>query len=105
MPQPSNPARLALTDWRQRSLVRANLLVLGSLLVSFWLSDFPHNRLNYWLAIPLLCAIAGTVDTCRNMRTRWSWYHGGVVLCAYMDLMAVLLIAFFLIYPLFLQPR
>jgi len=107
MPPPSNPARHVSSrpsffDWRQRSLLRANLLVLVSLLVSFRLSDFPHDRLNLWLAIPLVLAMVGTIDTVRNMRTRWSWYHGGVVLCAYMDLMAVCMIAFFLIYPLWL---
>ncbi|MEK6396621.1 MAG: permease [Terriglobus sp.] len=90
-------------DWRQRSLLRANLLVLLSLMVSFWMSNFPHNRLNPWLVLPLAVAMAGTVDTLRCMRKRWNWYHGGVILCAYMDLMAVCLILFFLLYPLWLQ--
>ncbi len=92
----------AFFDWRKRSLVRANLIVLVSLLISFRLSDFPHNRLSLWIMLPLLAALAGTLDTCRCMRTQWSWYHGGVVLCAYMDLMAVCMIAFFLVYPLWL---
>lgn len=90
-------------DWRQRSLLRANLLVLFSVTVSFWLSNFPHNRLNPWLAIPLVLAMVGTVDTLRCMHKRWDWYHGGVILCAYMDLMCVCLILFFLLYPLWLQ--
>lgn len=91
-----------MADWRQRSLVRANLLVFLSLLIAFRLSDFPHNRASIWIAIPLLMALAGTLDTLRCMRTKWSWYHGGVVLCAYMDLMVVCLITFFLVYPLWL---
>jgi hypothetical protein len=33
------------------------------------------------------------------MRRRWSFYHGGVLLCIYMDLMAVTLILVFLLYP------
>jgi hypothetical protein len=33
------------------------------------------------------------------MRKRWSFYHGGVLLCLYMDLMAICLILFFLFYP------
>jgi hypothetical protein len=33
------------------------------------------------------------------MRRRWSYYHAGVVLCIYMDLMAITLILFFLLYP------
>lgn len=35
------------------------------------------------------------------MRKRWGFYHGGVVLCIYMDLMALTLILFFLLYPYF----
>jgi len=93
---------LAFTDWRQHSLLRASLVVLISTLLSFWMSDFPHNKLNPWLVIPLLLTMAGTVDTLRCMRTRWNWYHGGVLLCAYMDLMCFFLILFFLIYPLWL---
>jgi hypothetical protein len=102
MPSPSKFDLRAMVDWRQRSLVRANLLVFVSLLVAFRLSDFPHNRASIWIAIPLLLSLAGTLDTLRCMRTQWSWYHGGVVLCAYMDLMVVCLIAFFLIYPIWL---
>ncbi len=94
--------RHAFTDWRQRSLLRANGVVLLSLVVSFWLSDFPHNRANPWLVLPLLLAMAGTGDTLRCMQQRWNWYHGGVILCAYMDLMVVCLITFFLLYPLWL---
>jgi hypothetical protein len=33
------------------------------------------------------------------MRTQWSWYHGGVVLLIYMDLMSLAMILFFLLYP------
>ena len=102
MPSLSSFDLRAMADWRQRSLVRANLLVLVSLLLAFRLSDFPHNRASVWIAIPLLLALVGTLDTLRCMRTQWSWYHGGVVLCAYMDLMVVCLIAFFLVYPLWL---
>lgn len=102
MRSPSSFWLRAAADWRQRSLVRANGLVFVSLVLAFWLSNFPHNRASVWIAIPLLLSLLGTLDTVRCMRTRWSWYHGGVVLCAYMDLMAVCMIAFFLIYPLWL---
>ena len=33
------------------------------------------------------------------MQSRWNWYHGGVILCVYMDLMALIIILFFLLYP------
>jgi hypothetical protein len=102
MRPPPNSWLQDFADWRKRSLVRANLLVFIALLSAFLLSNFPHNRLSYWIALPLLLSFVGTADTCRCMRKRWSWYHGGVVLCAYMDLMAVCMIAFFLLYPLWL---
>jgi putative effector of murein hydrolase len=91
-----------ITDWRRRSLLRGSVLVILSLLAAFRLSHFPQNYASPWIVIPLLVAIAGTVDTVRCMQVRWSWYHGGVILCAYMDLMAIAIILFFLVYPLWL---
>lgn len=84
---------------RRRSLVRANALVFASLLVAVLLSDFPHNRATLLLILPAASAIAGTGETVRCLQRRWSFYHAGVMLCVYMDLMAVSIIAFLLIYP------
>ncbi len=84
---------------RLRSLPRANVLVLGCLAVAFPLSHFPHLQPNFWLALPLLGICVGTIDTLRCMRTRWDFYHGGVILCAYMDLMILILVLFLLLYP------
>ncbi|HWZ50291.1 MAG TPA: hypothetical protein VNW54_02390 [Granulicella sp.] len=89
----------ALLNPRQCSLVRSNLLVLVSLAAAFRLADFPHNRPTLLLLFPALFALLGTVDTVRCMRRRWSLYHGGVLLCIYMDLMALALIFVFLLYP------
>ena len=88
-----------LFDLRRRSLIRASLLVLLSLLAAVRISDFPHNRQSVFLVLPALVALAGTADTIRCMRRRWSFYHGGVVLLIYMDLMAVAMILFLLLYP------
>jgi hypothetical protein len=90
---------LAILHPRQRSLARGNLLVLGSILLAFWLSDFPHNRATLLLLIPTTTVILGTVDTARCIRRRWDFYHGGVILCLYMDLMAITLVLFSLLYP------
>lgn len=84
---------------RHASLVRGSALVLLSLGVAFLLSDFPHNRATPLLALPALAAIIGTADTIRCMQPRWSLYHGGVLLLIYMDLMALCMILFFLLYP------
>ena len=43
--------------------------------------------------------LLGTFDTLRCMRTRWNFYHGGVILCAYMDLMILILTLFLMLYP------
>jgi len=84
---------------RTKSLLRGALLVLISLGISLLLSDFPNNRQNPWLVIPAIFSAAGTIDHVRCMMTKWSWYHGGVVLLIYMDLMAISMILFFLLYP------
>jgi len=89
----------SLLNPRQGSLLRSNLLVLLSLAIAFPLSDFPHNRPTPLLLLPTILAVLGTADTTRCIRKRWSFYHGGVLLCIYMDLMAVALILVFLLYP------
>ena len=52
-----------------------------------------------FLLLPTLGSVAGTVDTVRCIRRRWSLYHGGVIFCIYMDLMIVAMILVFLLYP------
>ena len=89
----------AIFHLRQRSLARGNILVLGSVLLTFWLSDFPQNHANPFLIIPVLCVILGTIDTARCMQRRWNLRHGAVLLCLYMDLMATTIVLFSLLYP------
>jgi hypothetical protein len=84
---------------RCRSILRGTLLVLLSLGASVLLSDFPNNRATLLLILPTITAIAGTIDHLRCVRTRWSLYHGGVLLLIYMDMMALGMILFFLLYP------
>jgi hypothetical protein len=89
----------ALFHLRSRSLLRGTLLVVVSLIVAFPLSDFPHNRATLMLILPSLAALFGTWDTSRCLRQHWSLYHGAVLLLLYMDVMAVAMILFFLLYP------
>jgi hypothetical protein len=84
---------------RSRSLLRGCLLVLSSLATAIFLSGFPQNHATPLLIVPTLVAIAGTADTIRCMQRRWSFYHGGVLLLIYMDLMALCMILFLLLYP------
>lgn len=86
-------------NFRYRSLTRGNLLVWSSVVASYFLSDFPHNKATLLLVLPALGVLGGTVDTVRCIRKRWSFYHAGVLLCIYMDLMAISMILFFLLYP------
>jgi hypothetical protein len=89
----------ALFNPRLRSLARGNSIVLAGLAVATLMSGCPHLRPNPLIALPLLVCFLGTADTVRCMRKRWSFYHGGVLLCLYMDLMAITLVLFFLLYP------
>jgi hypothetical protein len=89
----------AILHPRQRSLARGNLLVLSSIALTFWLSDFPHNRATPLLLIPAVMVVLGTADTARCIQRRWNFYHGGVILCLYMDLMASTMVFFSLLYP------
>jgi hypothetical protein len=84
---------------RTRSLARGNVIVLVSLGIATLISKAPHLRASMLLILPLIGCLLGTADTVRCMRKRWSFYHGGVLLCLYMDLMAITLVLFFLLYP------
>jgi hypothetical protein len=84
---------------RCHSLVRGSLLVLASLAVAIRLSDFPNNRATPLLVFPVIFALLGTADTTRCLQRRWSFYHAGVILLIYMDLMAISMVVFFFLYP------
>jgi hypothetical protein len=92
---------MAFSAWnlRHRSLPRGILLVLGSLLLAFRLAGFPDDRPSLKLLIPTFAAALGTWDTIRCLRHRWSLYHGAVVVLIYMDIMALSMILFLLLYP------
>jgi hypothetical protein len=89
----------AFFNLRRKSLLRANLLVLGSFAASFRLSDFPRSRATLLLLIPAILAILGTLDTLRCVQPRWNLYHGGIILLLFMDMLAICLILFFLLFP------
>ncbi len=89
----------ALFNLRVRSLARANITVIVSLIAATLISRAPHLRPTLLLIPPAMLCMVGTAETIRCMRRRWSYYHAGVVLCIYMDLMAITLILFFLLYP------
>jgi hypothetical protein len=87
-------------NFRLPSLLRGNVMVLGSLAASFMIARFPLNRPSLVMMLPILCAAAGTAETFRCIQLRWSWYHGAVMFSLYMDLMALTMILFLALYPL-----
>lgn len=89
----------AIFNPRLHSLPRASVLVLGSLALAVPLSHFPQIQRAPLIIFPTIIALLGTADTIRCIQKRWTFYHAGVILCIYMDLMTVTLILFFLLYP------
>jgi len=89
----------AVFNFRARSLVRGTVLVLASLLAAFLLSGFPRVHPAWTVGFPAFAALWGTYETLRCLRLRWSFYHGGVMLLLYMDVMALAMIFFLLLYP------
>ena len=83
---------------RKRSLVRGTVLVLGSLLLALLLA-FPNDNASLKLLIPAGLAGFGTLDTMRCLRLRWSFYHGGVLIFLYMDVLVLAMIFFLLFFP------
>ena len=89
----------AFFNFRARSLLRGTILVLGGLILALVLSGFPNPQPSLKLILPAFLALYGTYDTSRCLRLRWSFYHGGVLLLLYMDIMALAMIFFLLLYP------
>ncbi len=78
------------------------MLVVIALVAGILISHTPDLRPTLWLMLPMLLAMWGSAETTRCLQKRWSWYHGGVLLLLYADLMVATLVAFFLLYPYFL---
>ena len=91
--------RFSILQLRRKSLTRGTVLALSSLLISFRISGFPEVHVCLWLVIPLLVVCAATWDTARCLQKRWNFYHGGVILLLYVDLMILLMISFLLLAP------
>lgn len=89
----------AVFNIRARSLLRGTLLVLLSLVMALVCGGFPDVHPTAWLIVPAAGAVLGTVDTTRCLRRKWSFYHGGVLLLLYADVLVLALIFFLLLYP------
>lgn len=88
-----------MVNLRKKSLLRGTCLVLGSLALAFYWAGYPEAHPEPRLILPAVAAFAGTIDTGRCLRLKWSFYHAGVMLLLYMDIMALVMILFLLLYP------
>ena len=84
---------------RSRSLLRATAIVLASVIAAFAASGFPDLRPSPWMVLPALGALFGTWETSRCLRQHWSFYHVGVMLLLYADILILALVFFLLLYP------
>jgi hypothetical protein len=91
--------RFSILQLRRKSLARGTILALSSLGLSLRISGFPEVHVCLWLIAPLLVVCAATWDTARCLQKRWNFYHGGVILLIYVDLMILLMISFLLLAP------
>jgi hypothetical protein len=87
---------------RQKSLLRAMLLSLGAFAASLRVAGFPnisnlHGSL--WQILALLVAAWGMAETARCLRRKWSFYHAGILILLYADLMILACIVVLLVGP------
>lgn len=94
-----NNPRLSVFNIHTRSLVRGTALVLLSLGAAMLFSGFPQVHTAWPLMFAALAALWGMFETSRCLRLQWSFYHGGVMVLLYMDVMALCMILFLLFYP------
>lgn len=91
--------RSAFFNIRTKSLWRGTTLVIGSVILALMWGGFPDLHPSLLLLLPTAGAVFGTWETSRCLRPRWDFYHGGVMLLLYTDILALALILFLLLYP------
>jgi hypothetical protein len=81
--------RLGLFRLRQKSLTRGILLSTGAFVASLLLAGFPHIENIHgsnWQILALVGAVWGMAETARCLQRRWSFYHAGILILLYSDL-------------------
>jgi hypothetical protein len=86
---------------RARSLLRGVGLVLAGLALAMVISDFPKNNPSLFLIFPLLLGVYGMFETSRCIQKHWSFYHSAVMISLWMEVMALTMIIFLLLWPYF----
>lgn len=91
-----------LFQLRQKSLIRGVGLALSAFAASLLLAGFPHIANLHgsrWQALTMLAAGWGLGETARCIRRQWCFYHAGVMLLLYSELMILALTTFLTFYP------
>ncbi len=86
-------------NWRMRSLASGTALSFAGIPFSSWWAGFAHTHATLFMVFPVLLTLIGIFDTARCMRKRWDFYHAGVLLLLYADVMALSLLTFLFLYP------
>jgi hypothetical protein len=87
---------------RQKSIVRGIVLSLGAFGGSLRLAGFPYIEDLHgsrWQFLALLVAAWGMAETARCLQRRWSFYHAGVLILLYANLMIMAAIVVLLAVP------
>jgi hypothetical protein len=94
--------RLPVFHLRQKCLVRGVGLAMSAFVSSLLLAGFPHIanlHSSRWQILTMLAAGWGMGETARCIRRRWSFYHAGVLILLYSELMILVLTGFLTFYP------
>ena len=87
---------------RQRSLPRGIVLAVSAFAISLRLGGFPNiNALHssHWQIVAALIAFWGMIETARCLGRRWNFYHAGVLLLLYTDLMILAMAVVLFLFP------
>jgi hypothetical protein len=87
--------RFSIFRLRQKSLARGVLLSVGAFAASLRLAGFPSIARIHgsdWQLAALLAAAWGMVETARCLQRRWSFYHAGVMVLLWADMIILVAI-------------
>jgi CO dehydrogenase/acetyl-CoA synthase gamma subunit (corrinoid Fe-S protein) len=93
---------LSVFRLRQKSIARAIVLSVGAFFSSLRLAGFPRIENLHgsrWQILALVVAAWGMAETARCLERRWSFYHAGVLILLYADLMILATIVVLLAVP------
>jgi hypothetical protein len=92
----------AIFRLRQKSLLRGMVLALAAFAASLRMAGFPrieNLHASVWQIVPALGACWAMGETARCLGRRWSFYHAGVLLLLYTELMILTMALTLSIYP------